>query len=90
MQELLLKRAALRDEQGTTRHYDYILLIDTVEAEGFCCESYGLKIREAESGHSCGVRHVTVSAARMEQLCRLVLKAGVTPVALKDVILDWL
>lgn len=90
MRELFLKKLTLTDEEGRAREYDYSILIDEMDVGPFCCESYGLAVREQGSGTVCTVPHITTSIARIDELCELVLTGGVTPVTLPDVVSDWL
>lgn len=90
MRELFLKSGIIEDAQGRARSYDYFVLVDEVNADSFSCESYGVKIEEKGSGQSCAVPHITTSAERIDQLCELLLSGCVTPVTLRDVVLDWL
>lgn len=80
----------MEDEQGRARSYEYSILVDELDTGAFSCESYGLKIEEKGSGHSCAVPHITTSIARIDRLSGLVMAGGVTPVTLRDVVMDWL
>lgn len=90
MRELFLNTRSLRDEQGRERHYDYSIIIDEMDVGPYTCESYGLQVREPESGESCTVPHITCSISRIDELCTLVITHGVTPITLEDVVKDWL
>lgn len=90
MRELVLKQITLEDEQGDLRTYEYAILIDEMNVGAFACESYGLQVREMESGTCCIVPHITTSISRMDELCQRVLSGGVTPLTLAAVVEDWL
>lgn len=90
MRELFLKSISMEDEQGRTRCFDYSILIDEMDVGLFSCESYGLQVREKESGETGIVPHITTSISRIDELCELVLAGGVTPLTLADVVNDWL
>ncbi len=90
MRELFLERRSIEDEQGRRRVYDYDIIIDEMDVGPFACESYGLQIREQESGAVCMIPHITTSISRIDELCELVLAGGVTPLTLEDVVNDWL
>lgn len=89
MRELYLQTLALPDETGMIRHYDYTILIDEMDVGPFSCESYGIRVSE-QGGAQASVPHVTCSAARIDELCELVVRNGVTPTTLHDVLADWL
>lgn len=90
MRELFLKSISMEDEQGRTHRFDYSILIDEMDVGPFSCESYGLQVKERESGETCIVPHITTSISRIDELCELVLAGGVTPLTLEDVVSDWL
>ena len=56
---------------------------------GLSCESYGVKI-VGEDGEEASVPNLTVNAGRIDQLMDLLVRNGVTPVTLRDVVEDWL
>ena len=89
MRELFLQTLDLPDESGTIRHYDYTILIDEMDVGPFSCEIYGIRVSE-RGGPQAFVPHVTCSAARIDELCDLVVRNGVTPTTLHDVLSDWL
>ena len=43
-----------------------------------------------EDGEEASVPNLTVSAGRIDQLMELLVRNGVTPVTLRDVVEDWL
>lgn len=67
----------------------YGLLVEDIEVDGFHCESYGVVITDP-TGATARCRHVTVNAARAAQLMELLVRNGVTPITLADVVEDWL
>ena len=89
MRELFLRTLELRDEQGVPRQYDYSILIGEMDVGRFSCESYGVKVAQ-RGGDAASVPNVTCSAQRIDELSDLLLRHGVTPATLADVVQDWL
>lgn len=48
--ELFLETLRVRDEAGVERCFDYYILLEHLELEGYSGESYGVKIEEKETG----------------------------------------
>ena len=90
MRELFVDAAVLSDEQGREHRYEYHIVIDEMDVGRFACESYGLRVREQGNGASCTVPNITCSIARIDELCALAVRGGVTPSTLRDVVEDWL
>lgn len=90
MRELFLKSIAVEDGQGGTHTFDYAVIVNEMDVGAFACESYGLQIRERESGTVSRVPHITTSVSRIDALCERVLAGAVTPLSLEDVVRDWL
>ena len=90
MKELAVARKRAADETGRERTYDYAILVGEMPvSSGFSCESYGALIRE-QGGQEERVPHITVSAARIDELMELLVRCTVTPCTLRDVVDDWL
>lgn len=89
MRELFLQTVELADQAGAVRRFDYFILIGEMDVGLFACESYGVKIAE-QGGEQTSVPNVTCSAARIDELSGLLVRNGVTPAALNDVVSDWL
>ena len=89
MRDLFLESQELADEGGTVRSYDYFVTIDEMDVGPYACESYGIRIAE-RGGDEAAVHSVTCSISRIDELCELILRHGVTPTTLKDVVSDWL
>ena len=89
MRELFLQTLKLPDESGAIRSYDYTILIDEMDVGPYSCESYGIRVAE-QGGAEASVPNVTCSAARIDELSNLLLRNGVTPITLRDVLSDWL
>lgn len=68
----------------------YALLVDDIEVEGFRCESYGIMVREPNTGEEALVRHITVNASEAWELLDTVARSAVSPVTLADVVEDYL
>ena len=68
----------------------YFVLVDEVElGGGLFCESYGVRVT-APDGEEASVANLTVRPERIDQLVELLRRNQVPPVALRDVIDDWL
>ena len=89
MQELFLQTVELTDQTGTVRHYDYSILIGEMDVGSYACESYGFKVAE-QGGEQASIPNITCSASRIDELSDLLVRNGVTPVTLSDVLSDWL
>ena len=89
MRDLFLKQLTLTDENGQLRDYDYFITIDEMDVGRFSCEGYGIRIEERD-GCRAAVHGITTSIARIDELSELILRNGVTPVTLADVVSDWL
>lgn len=81
-----LERRAEREE-GRWR---YGLLVEEIEAEGFHCESYGFLAADPRTGEERRCRHVTVNARDALELLGKLIRCGVSPTQLPEVIEDWL
>ena len=77
----------------------YYVLVDELDlGQGMLCESYGVKAMFASSpvavvapdGDEASVRNITVRPERIDRLLELLQRNQVPPVALRDVIDDWL
>ena len=72
------------------RGVGYYLLVESILFEGTLLgESYGVKL-VSDSGEEEKVLRVTVNAERVQRLLQLLVENEVTPVALQDVVQDWL
>lgn len=89
MRELFLKTVELTDQAGTIRRFDYSILIGEMSVGTYACESYGVKVAE-QGGEQVCVENITCSASRIDELSSLLTRNCVTPVALNDVVSDWL
>lgn len=89
MRELFLETVELTDQTGAIRRYDYSILIGEMDVGPYACESYGIRISE-QGGGQASVPNITCSASRIDELSGLLVRNGVTPAALRDVVLDWL
>ncbi len=89
MRELFLETVELADQTGAVRRYDYSILIGEMDVGSYACESYGVKVSEQGGGQAC-VPNITCSASRIDELSSLLVRNGVTPTALHDVLSDWL
>ena len=76
-------------EDGTSRRFQYFLLVDQVDSGSFQCENYGVRIVE-EGVASSALPGLTTSAMRIDQLMTVLADNCVGPAGLEDVIRDWL
>ena len=78
------------EEDGTAHSFQYYILVDEMElGGGLSCESYGVKVAGPD-GEEASVPNITVSVERIDQLLELLRRNCVSPVTLRDVVLDWL
>lgn len=90
MRELLVDTRQETGEDGRTMGYRYYILVGEMAVSGgLACESYGVKV-VGEDGEEASVPDLTVSPARIDQLMELLVRNGVSPVTLRDVVEDWL
>lgn len=78
------------DAAPPAAQWRYALLVDDIEVEGFRCESYGIMVREPNTGEEALVRHITVNASAAWELLDTVARSAVSPVTLADVVEDYL
>ena len=84
MGELLLERP----ETGTL-DCEYSLLIGTRDVGRFACESYGVRVRNKETGESLSCPDLTLSASEIDDFLERLVRSGVTPTGLADVAAAW-
>ena len=89
MRELFLETVELTDQSGAVRRFHYSILIGAMNVGAYACESYGVKVAE-QDGEQALVENITCSASRIDELCGLLVRNGVAPAALGDVVSDWL
>lgn len=89
MKELLLDSNVVEGEEASLT-CRYIILVGEKKIGSFSCEAYGVKIVNEQTGESAEFPDLTVSASRIDELMNLLIRNGVTPVGLEDVISDWL
>lgn len=78
------------ERSSPRRPWNYALLVDDIDVDGFRCESYGIMVYDADRGEKAAVRHVTVNATEALELLNTVARLAVSPVTLRDVIEDYL
>ena len=89
MRELFLETVELADQNGAVRRFDYSILIGEMDVGPYACESYGVRVAE-QGGEQAQVENITCSASRIDELSGLLVRNGVAPAALNDVVSDWL
>lgn len=72
------------------KRWHYALLIEDIELDGFQCESYGLCVRDLETGEETTARHITVNGPEALAVLDAVARLEVSPVTLRDVVEDYL
>lgn len=89
MRELLVS-SGNPDGDGFRRGCEYYIVIDQMDSGGrFACESYGVKI-VGPDGDEAVIPHITIDISRIDELVELLRRNEVPPVALRDVVDDWL
>lgn len=73
-----------------TKQWNYALLIEDIEVDGFHCESYGILVCEPNTGEEAAVRHITVNASEALVLLNQVARLAVSPTHLREVVEDYL
>lgn len=90
MRELLVDTCRETGEDGRSHGYRYYILVGEMAVSGgLACESYGVKV-VGEDGEEAAVPDITTSTSRIDALMELLIRNGVSPVTLRDVIDDWL
>jgi len=89
MRELLIGQREQMDAAGQQITCAYYVLVRDV-LPPVSCESYGIGITALESGEREEVLDITVRPERIQNLAERLLRGGVTPCALRDVVEDWL
>jgi len=90
MRELFVTREELTDAAGRLRSFEYYVLVEeAMVGQTFCCESYGVRVTDG-SGDEAAVPNITTSTRRIDELMELLVRGGVTPCTLRDVVEDWL
>lgn len=89
MKKMKLFEEVVQDECGETREFAYYVLVELIECQGLQCENYGVAVEEKE-GDQVEILGITTSQQRIESLLRLLSKHQVSPIALGDVVADWL
>lgn len=89
MRELLVSSGSPAAD-GFRQRCDYYIIIDQIDTGGiFACESYGVKI-VGPDGEEAAIPHITIDISRIDELVELLRRNEVTPIALRDVVDDWL
>jgi len=88
MKEMLLDVKTVGDE-NISLCCRYFVLVGEMQAGVFSCESYGVKIENAETGESASFPDLTLSAEKIDKLMECLIRNRVTPAGLEDVIRDW-
>ena len=90
MRELLVDTCTGEEEDGTAHSFQYYILVDEMELGAACpARAMGVKVAGPD-GEEASVPNITVSVERIDQLLELLRRNCVSPVTLRDVVLDWL
>lgn len=89
MRQTIIGEVDLTDGVGQTITCRYHLLIREIPPP-VSGESYGIGITISQTGERAEIWDITVSAQRIEALAGLVVRGGVTPCTLREVVDDWL
>ena len=68
---------------GQTRTLEYSVICDRII-------DYGLSVKVEESGEECILRHISTDKSLIEGLLNAIADNTVTPVALCEVVSDWI
>ena len=91
MRELFVTREQLTGETGADISLDYYVLVEEARlGEVFCCETYGVRIARTDGTEEASVANITPSTRRIDELMERLVRGGVTPATLRDVVEDWL
>lgn len=71
------------------RMLKYYLVVEEVETSDFFCEQYGVAV-ETDEGDYQEILGITLLQERIEALLALLSRNQVSPIALCDVVADWL
>lgn len=72
------------------RRWNYVLLAENLNVDGFHCESYGIMVQEAGSGKETSVRNITVNSSEALALLHTAVRMEVSPIHLRDMVEDYL
>ena len=89
MREILLGTTEQRDERGGPLTCRYHIVVHVLPPP-LVCESYGLHVVRLETGEEATAPDLTVQWARIRPLADAVVRSGVTPCCLREVVEDWL
>ncbi|MDY3013854.1 MAG: DUF6514 family protein [Evtepia sp.] len=89
MREILIGEADLTEESGRALTCQYRILIRTLP-DPMDWESYGLRVDLVQTGERIEILDITASSRRIEALAQLLIRGGVTPCTVREVIEDWL
>ena len=94
MRELLVDTCTGEEEDGTAHSFQYYILVDEMElGGGLSCHLNSIALAgqaAGPDGEEASVPNITVSVERIDQLLELLRRNCVSPVTLRDVVLDWL
>ncbi len=76
-------------EEKAQMELAYYLLVEEVENHHFFCENYGVAV-EGKDGSYEEIRGISPRKERIEELLALLFRNQVSPIALGDVVADWL
>ena len=89
MMESIIAAQTLTDEQGRQHNFEYHCIISKAVYEETEVTEYGVRIIQ-NGGESICIPSITSDRVRFEELTNLLIRNGVTPVSLPDVLEDWL
>jgi len=90
MREIKLEPSSIWPDLKSGGGCDYFIVVDEKSVGSFCVESYGARIVDPSTGDEALVPNITVSVPRIDELMELLVRGGVRPEHLKDVVDDWL
>ena len=79
------------NETGQANWFAYYVVVkETTLGDHFSCENYGVRIVNDKGGEESTISNITTSPRRIDELMELLIRGGVTPITLWDVVEDWL
>lgn len=89
MRQIMIGEVDLTEGADRPLTCRYYLLVREIPPP-VCGESYGIGVTLSQTGERTELWDITVSHRRIEALAGLVIRGGVTPCTLREVVDDWL
>lgn len=89
MMETIIASQTLTDEEGNQHSFEYCCITRKTMYDETEVTEYGIGITQ-DRGESIRIPGITSDRTRFEELANLLIRNGVTPISLPDVLEDWL